>query len=103
MRARIVCGEKKHPGGKLVKICLRVINDRVKGVLLSGDFFADPEDEAERLIERLAGLEAGLEEVAGKVLREFNRVSARIYGIDRSDVEEALRRALASLSSKHGA
>jgi len=99
MTARIVCGEKKHPGGKLVKICLRVIDGRVRGVLLSGDFFADPEDEAEQLIERLASLEAGLEEVAEEVLGEFSRVAAKIYGIDRDDVEEALKRALASLSS----
>ncbi len=103
MTAKIVCGEKKHPGGKLVKICLRVINNRVKGVLLSGDFFADPEDKAEHLIERLAGLETGLGEVVEKVLGEFDRVAARIYGIDRSDVEEALRRALASLGSGQSA
>ena len=99
MKTRVVCGEKKHPGGKLVKICLRVADDRVKGVLLSGDFFADPEDEAERLIERLAGLETSLDEVVEKVLGEFDKVAARIYGIDRGDVEEALRRALASMGS----
>ena len=102
MAARIVCGEKKHPGGKLVRICLRIAGGMVRGVLLSGDFFADPEDEAEKLIERLAVLETSPDKVAEKVLEELDRAQARIYGIDKSDVEEALKRALASLQPRAG-
>jgi len=93
---RIVCGEKKHPGGKLVRICLRLVGDRVRGVLLSGDFFADPEEEVEKLVERLMRLETSIDEAMEAVLREFRELGAEIYGIEVSDVEEAVRRALAS-------
>ena len=98
MEARIACGEKKHPGGKLVRVCLRIVGDRVRGVLLSGDFFADPEDEAEELIERLTRLETSLDGVREALLRELQGLGARLYGIEASDVIEALERALASAS-----
>ena len=96
MSIRIACGEKKHPGGKLVRICLRLVGDRVRGVLLSGDFFADPEEEVEKLVERLMRLETSIDEAVEAVLKELRELGAEIYGIEVSDVEEAVRRALAS-------
>jgi lipoate-protein ligase A len=92
---KLLCGEKKHPEGKLVKACIRLDeNGIVHGVLLSGDFFADPEDEAEKLIEGLEKLESKPEKIFKDVERMLREANLTIYGVTLDDIIEALRRAL---------
>jgi uncharacterized protein (UPF0335 family) len=94
---RLVCGEKKHPGGKLVRACIRLDEEKgtIHGVLLSGDFFADPEEEMEKLIERLETLETTPDKLIEHVKSAFQELKATVYGITVDDVVEALQRALA--------
>ncbi|BEP17799.1 hypothetical protein PYJP_11510 [Pyrofollis japonicus] len=92
---KLLCGEKKHPGGKLARVCIRIDKDNVVcGVLLSGDFFADPEDEMEKLIERLESLETSRDKVVDEVEQALRGLQATIYGVTVEDILEALRRAL---------
>src|SRR4029079_11833519 len=39
-----VHGEYKVPGGKLVVVDLEVVDDTLKDVVVSGDFFLEPDD-----------------------------------------------------------
>ncbi len=91
----IACGEKKHPGGKMVRVCVRATEEGlVEGVLLSGDFFAEPAEEFEKVLEELRGLRVGLGEVVERVLEALRARDVRLYGVTLDDVREALERAL---------
>lgn len=97
MKEATVCSEKKHPGGKLVKICLNVIDDSVKGVVLTGDFFAEPEEVLEEVVEKLLLLECRLREVKEKVLEILVNSNIRIYGLTLQDFSEALDKAMSEV------
>lgn len=91
---KIVCGEKKRPGGKLVKLCVKVVGDKANGVLLTGDFFAEPEEGFEELINSLSALEAPLSDLPRVVEESVRRSGVRIYGAEPEDIAEAAARAL---------
>jgi len=90
---RILCGEKKRPGGKLVRVCASLEGGRLRGLLVTGDFFAEDYDALEERLEELARLEAPVED-APRILREALG-GLEIHGVTVDDVVEALERALA--------
>ncbi|MEM2021159.1 MAG: hypothetical protein QXP80_02895 [Zestosphaera sp.] len=88
---RVLCGEKKHAGGKLVKVCLKIQGDLVKGVFITGDFFVEPEEEFIKLTYLLSVLEAPIHNVADEVTRVLEEgKDVRIYGVTIEDVREAI-------------
>ncbi|AEC52362.1 hypothetical protein PNA2_1447 [Pyrococcus sp. NA2] len=94
----IVCGEKKRPGGKLVKVCLNVEDGIVKGVLITGDFFVDPGEEFEKIIERLERIEVPIEYIEEEIRNAFMELNDRIFGIGIEEIIEATRKALNELN-----
>jgi len=98
---KLLCGEKKHPGGKLVRACIRLGEEgMVHGVLLSGDFFADPEDEMEKLIEMLEKLETSPDKLSKDIEQALLEREVKIYGVTFNDIIEALERALSEATSQ---
>jgi len=94
----ISCGEKKRPGGKLVRVCVRVEAGRIRGILITGDFFAEPDEAFERLLEGLREVDASPEE-AQRLLEEAMAASGvEIHGAGVEEALEALKRALAPLT-----
>lgn len=91
---KIVCGEKKRPGGKLVKLCVKVEGDRASGVILTGDFFAEPEEGFEELISSLSALGVQLSDLPRAVEEAVRRSGVKIYGIELEDIAEAIARAV---------
>lgn len=51
----ILRGERKVAGGKLVKCRMRVRDNIIEEITISGDFFMHPEEKLEELEEQLAG------------------------------------------------
>jgi lipoate-protein ligase A len=90
MNHKTICKEKKHPGGKLVKICVNIMGGEVQGVLLTGDFFAEPENAVEDLISSLLNLKCHLFELKEKALGIIRERSVKIIGINEEDIEKAL-------------
>lgn len=94
----IVCGEKKSEGGKLVKVCIKLLGNTVRGVLISGDFFVDPGEVFEELAQELANIEIERNEVTALVTERIKKKKLEFIGISMRDIEEAIYKALSSQS-----
>lgn len=89
-------GEYKTPGGKLVVVDFDVVDGRLRGVQVSGDFFLEPPE----ALERIAGALEGLPVVEVKEERIAERIRASLdegvemIGFSPEAVARAVRRAL---------
>lgn len=91
-------GEYKAPGAKLVVADVTVEADRFTSVVISGDFFLEPDEALARLSSSLTGLPAHssaahLTEVAQRALAD-----AQLMGITAEAVAIAVRRAVGAAS-----
>lgn len=77
---------RKVPGGKGVKVEVEAEDCRIRKIVISGDFFAYPEDIVEELEMALRGSELG--DVA-KVIGSF-RSRGRLVGIGWDDIFELI-------------
>jgi lipoate-protein ligase A len=86
-------GEYKVPDGKLVVIDLEIVNDRLRNVELSGDFFLLPEDAIWRLTAAIEGAPADATE--GELSRRVHEAAqgVELIGITPEGVAVAVRRA----------
>ncbi len=93
-------GEFKVPGGKLVAVDLDVVEERLRNVSVSGDFFLEPDTALEEINATLEGMPvtAGAEELAGAVTRAL-RPDVALVGFDADAVGIAVRRALGRATS----
>ncbi|MEM1633847.1 MAG: hypothetical protein QXE68_06480 [Sulfolobales archaeon] len=94
MSFRISCGEKKHAGGKIVKVCLRFYEDEIRGVIITGDFFAEPDHVYDSLISELSSLRIGRDRVMETVINMIRERGLKLHGVTMDEVREAIRRAL---------
>ncbi|MDQ3692562.1 MAG: biotin--protein ligase [Chloroflexota bacterium] len=90
-------GEYKTPGGKLVVVDLTVVDDELRDVMVSGDFFLYPDEAFADLTASLEGLPADLSEseIAERVRLGLPR-QAELLGSSPEAIAAAVRRALAS-------
>jgi lipoate-protein ligase A len=86
-------GEYKVPDGKLVVIDLDVVNDQLRNVELSGDFFLLPEDAIWRLTAAIEGAPANASE--GELSQRVQGAAqgVELIGITPEGVAIAVRRA----------
>ncbi|MEZ0289689.1 MAG: hypothetical protein ABWJ42_01180 [Sulfolobales archaeon] len=94
MSTSILCGEKKRAGGKLVKVCMRVSGDTVSSVIVTGDFFAEPEEVFERTLLNLSSARFDKSSASREIVDLIYRSGMRIYGVSLEDVREAVEKAL---------
>jgi lipoate-protein ligase A len=89
-----VQGERKVPGGKLVRVTGRVEGDRLVDVVVSGDFFLEPDDALERIRGALEGVavDTGFEALAARVEKAAG--DAVLLGFGPRDVALTVLRAL---------
>ncbi len=89
-------GEYKTPGGKLVVVDFDVIDGRLRGVEVSGDFFLEPPEALERIAGALEGLpvvEAEEERIAERIRASLDE-GVEMIGFSPEAVARAVRRAL---------
>ncbi len=88
-------GEYKHPGGKLVVVDLEVVDGRLQGVQLSGDFFLEPAEALDSMMAALDGAPSDLSEpdLAARVEAALPE-GAVLLGFDAASVAKAVRRAV---------
>jgi lipoate-protein ligase A len=53
-------GDYKTPGGKLVSVVFDVVDDHIRNVQVSGDFFLYPEEALDDIRDALEGLPTGI-------------------------------------------
>ena len=90
-------GEYKTPGGKLIAVDFEVEDEKLKGVMVSGDFFLYPEEALANLTGALEGLPVELSEgeIASRVRMALPR-GAELLGSSPEAIGAAVRRALAA-------
>lgn len=89
-----VTGERKVPGGKLVRVDGRVEDGRLVDVVVSGDFFLEPDEALDDIRGALEGLDVttSFDEVSAAV--EAARGDAVMFGFAPKDVALTVLRAL---------
>jgi len=94
-------GEYKVPGGKLVVADLTVRDGRLADLVLSGDFFLEPDEALDRIAQALTGLtaDATLSTLVQAV--ETGREDAVMVGFEPRSVGLAVLRALGRSSAWH--
>jgi lipoate-protein ligase A len=92
----MVHGEYKTPGGKLVAVDFRVVDDVLHGVAVTGDFFLYPEEALADIVGALEGAPAGLAEaeLAERVRQAMGRDS-ELLGSSPEAIAAAVRRGIA--------
>ena len=97
-------GEYKIPGGKLVVVDLSVVDRRMTGVQVSGDFFLEPASALDAIDAALEGLavDTGQAALAAAVATALGP-ETQMFGITPEGVAVAVRRALDAAGPDHGA
>ena len=83
-------GVKRVSGGKTLKIDIRICGDVIEDIVLSGDFFAHPEELVDELENSLKGLKASK---AVDVINSF-RDKIEFTGITIDDVIDLINKLL---------
>ena len=80
----------KAPGGKLLRVRLREMGERIESVKLSGDFFLIPEDSLPKLEKMLEDVPLKEKELKLLVDRFFRGTSAVALGVAPDDFVRAI-------------
>lgn len=93
-------GEYKVPGGKLVVADVDVVEGKLSGVSVNGDFFLEPDEALDDINAALEGLAAETPhgDLAAAIRRQL-RPDAQLFGFSPEAVATAVRRALGKASA----
>ena len=83
---------KRVPGGKTLQIDIDC-NDRINYILISGDFFAYPEDFIDKLQEAITG--KSINEAIETISLLYKKMKPELLGISIDDIIDVLRKACA--------
>jgi lipoate-protein ligase A len=90
-------GEYKTPGGKLVAVDFEVDDgtQRLRGVMVSGDFFLYPEEALDDITQALSGLPVDTDEASiTRVVAAATPAGTQLMGFSPEAIAIAVRRAL---------
>jgi len=88
-------GEYKMPGGKLVVVDLEVLGGRLERVVVSGDFFLDPDEALEAIDTSLTGLSASTDTAAlANAVQAGLPEGTTMFGLSAEAIAIAVRRAV---------
>ena len=84
----------KVPGGKLLKIKLTPLEDRIRAIVIKGDFFLHPEETLVALEEFLAGKELDEATLAADIQDFLDEAGAKLVGAGAGDMAKAILMAM---------
>ena len=85
----MVC-EASHKAEKLIRITLETVNGRISDILISGDFFYEPEDALGELEEELKGAKIRKKILTEKIQAFFEKKGVQLAGVTAKDFVEAI-------------
>ena len=83
-------GIYKVPNGKLLKISIEVEGDKIKDIVIKGDFFMHPEEGIHLIEKALIGKKIG-EPIIGVIDKVFTENDIEVYGVDSKSIFEAIK------------
>ncbi len=97
----MIAGERKIPGGKLVRVEAE-LNGSVRKVRITGDFFVHPEEAISEMEACLQGLSAAAaeSEILQRLEAATRSAGAVLVGFSEKDVAEILAQALREARGK---
>lgn len=95
-QAKLLHGEYKVPGGKLVTVDLKVdTENKISYVSVAGDFFLEPDEALTRINQALLGLDQSTSTTEiGKAIEENLLATDILFGVSPLAIAKAIRRAL---------
>ncbi len=85
----MVC-EASFKADKLIRITLETVNGRIGDILISGDFFYEPEEALGELEEELRGLKIRKKILTQKIGEFFQKRNIKLAGVTAKDFAEAI-------------
>ncbi len=85
--------EKHVEGGKLIRAYAEAVGGRLVSVIITGDFFAFPEEAVEELEKFLVGVSLKEDEIKSAVQEFLRRRGVVLAGVSASDIAEVVYRA----------
>ncbi|MAG22177.1 MAG: hypothetical protein CL943_02635 [Candidatus Diapherotrites archaeon] len=82
----------KVPDGKLLKVSLETDGDKIKSIMITGDFFMHPETGIELIESKLKGQNIG-DEIVGVIDKAVEANSIEMFGLDSKALLEAIKMA----------
>jgi lipoate-protein ligase A len=86
--------EADHKVGKMIRVTLEIVQNTLKDVLISGDFFMVPEDKLPLLEENLRGAAADYPEIYRRVRKFYEDNKVETPGVTVDDLSTAIMKAL---------
>jgi lipoate-protein ligase A len=94
-------GEYKMPAGKLVVVDLEIVEGRLERVVVSGDFFLEPDEALEAIDAALTGLPAGTDTAGlARAIEAGLPEGTSMYGVSAEAIAIAVRRAVDSMPTE---
>ncbi|MHA2208091.1 MAG: lipoate protein ligase C-terminal domain-containing protein [Candidatus Thorarchaeota archaeon] len=91
--ASIGTANHKAPGG-LLRVTVEEVDDKIRDIVISGDFFMYPHDAIADIERALVGAKLGTEEVLSRIMRVYEKQSLESPGVTPEDFETAIKMAL---------
>lgn len=93
-------GESKMPGGKLVVVDLELVAGHLARVVVSGDFFLDPDEALDAINAALTGLPAATDAAAlARAVQAGLPKGTTMFGVSPEAIAVAVRRALDGMAT----
>ena len=86
--------EATHKAKKMIRVTMEIAFDKIRDILISGDFFMIPEQALPKLEEELVGSSIYRGEILNIVEQFYNRVKVQTSGIEPVDFVEAIMKAV---------
>ncbi|MHA2118278.1 MAG: lipoate protein ligase C-terminal domain-containing protein, partial [Candidatus Thorarchaeota archaeon] len=91
--ASIGTANHKAPGG-LMRVTVEEVDDKIKDIVISGDFFMYPHDAISDIERALVGAKLGTEDVLMRIKGVYKKQSIESPGVTPEDFETAIKMAL---------
>lgn len=84
----------KVPNGKLLKVFLEDSGGKIVSVRITGDFFAHPEENIEKLEGALAGVKLDPDELRKKIAAFLEESGTKLFGVDTESLVTTILNAM---------
>ena len=76
----------KVPNGKLLKVFVEENEGRIVAIKITGDFFAHPEENIEKLEQRLVGTSLDADTLDAQIQKFFESNPTSLFGLDTASL-----------------
>lgn len=86
--------EASYKAKKMIRVTMEIAFDKIRDILISGDFFMIPEQALPKLEKELVGSSIDRDEILNIIKQFYNKVEVRTSGVEPVDFVEAIMKAV---------